>query len=328
LTDQLRTWQLSPQARALYLAILYGAEADPADDALRELTTFGLVVAHPASTAGYIALPPAEAANRRRDDLLSQIAEAMTGAAHLPEHVQDLAIAYQAHRELTAPAAESGVEHLQGVEEINARISELVGQTTQEILSAQPGGPRPEATLRLALPRDLDALARGVTMRTLYEDVVRTDPATAAWASAATAAGAHVRTTGETFGRAIILDRRWAVLADETPWVGPGDEPARALIVHDAGLVAYVATVVDREWSRASVWKGRVGKAPSAPAVPAVLTDRQREIARQLVAGASQAAAGAAVGLSERAVQGEIAAIRRTLGVETMTALGWALAQL
>lgn len=327
MTSQLRSWELSQGARTVYLAILHDASVSPDDPFLAELLDFGLVVPHPHGPVGqYIPLPPGEVASRRRDMLLRQIAEAMTGTAALPEHLQDLAIAHQARRDQVAPEL-GAVEHLEGVEGINARISELVAQTTTEIHAAQPGGPRPAATLQLSLPRDLDALRRGVAMRTLYEDSVRSDQATADWAAETTAAGAHVRTAAEPFLRMILLDRRWAILRDFTPWVGVGPEPIRALIVHDEGLVAYCGAMFDREWARARVWKGRLGSAPTPPAVPDVLTERQREIARHLVAGSSQAAVAAAVGLGERAVQAEIASMRRTLGAGSMVALGWALAR-
>ncbi|WP_030267959.1 LuxR C-terminal-related transcriptional regulator [Streptomyces sp. NRRL B-24484] len=327
MTSQTRSWELSPTARTLYLSILYGAKAQPGDQALQELLDFGLIVPHPHGPEGaYIPLPPSEAAGRRRDALLHQIAEAMTGTARLPEHVQDLAIAYQAHRAQAEPE-HGGIEHLAGVELINARISELVAQTTREIIAAQPGGARPAATLKIALSRDLDALRRGVTLHTLYEDSARTDQATAAWCTEVTEAGAHVRTTSVPFMRAVILDRRVAVLPDTTPWVGVGEEPIRALIVHDPGLVAYVAAMHDRDWDRASVWRGRVGAVQRLEPEPAALTQRQREIARHLVAGASQSAVATAVGLSERAVQGEIAAMRRALGADSAVALGYALAR-
>ncbi|WP_033818873.1 TrmB family transcriptional regulator [Kitasatospora sp. MBT63] len=329
--EPFRPWDVSPAGRTLYLTILHtGAPTDADADAepLAELLRFGLVVPHPHEPAGqYIALSPAEAANRRRDQLLTQVSDAMTGAVALPASVQDLAIAWQQRRAQQAPSAGT-VEHLEGVERINARISELVAGTTSEILAAQPGGPRPASTLALALPRDLDALHRGVSMRTLYMDSVRTDDATAQWAAQMTAAGAHIRVTAEPFMRSIILDRRWAVLSDETPWVGPGDEPARAIVLEDEALVAYVAAMVDRDWARATVWKG--DRAPAAPAAARGprLTGRQQQIAQHLAAGAAQAGVAAALGISERAVQGELLAMRRALGCASNAALLYELGRL
>ncbi|WP_329564645.1 hypothetical protein [Kitasatospora sp. NBC_01266] len=320
MTHQLGPWTVSPEARHLYLAVLHTQSVDSAADpqALAELLRFGLVIAHPEGPDGrYLALNPSEAAAQRREILLGQISEAMAGTAALPATIQDLAIAWQ-YRPHQSHAT-GAVEHLEGVEAINARISEILAQTSSEMLTAQPGGPRPASSLALSLPRDLDALHRGVAVRTLYMDSVRMDEATAAHVRTMTAAGAHVRTSGTAFLRALVFDRRAAVLRDYMPWTGPGSEPQRALIVEDEALVHYVAAMFDREWARAAVWKGERAVPPTSAGDP--LTPRQQDIARHLAAGAGQAAVAAALQVSERVVQGDLAAMRRMLGCNTNAAL-------
>lgn len=319
MTHELGPWTLSPEARRLYLAILHTRTAeDAADRPLAELLAWGLVIPQPdAPGRHYLALSPAEAMRQRRETLLTQISEAMAGAAGLPSEIQDLAIAwqYRPHQ----PATGRGVEHLQGVDVINARISELIAQTTSEMLTAQPGGPRPAHSLALSLPRDLDALRRGVAIRTLYLDTVRTDDATSTHVRRMTAAGARVRTTSDQFLRALVFDRRAAVLRDYTPWTGEEPEPKRALVVEDEGLVHYVAAMFDREWSRGQSWRGERAVPPASADDP--LTPRQQEIARQLAAGAGQAAVAAALHVSERVVQSELSTMRRVLGCSTLPAL-------
>jgi DNA-binding CsgD family transcriptional regulator len=313
-------WSISPEARRLYVAILHTHDPVAPEDAaaLEELLAFGLAVPHPAAPAGrYIALNPAEAAGQRRDLILTEIAAAMTGAAALPAEVQDLAIAWQYRPNQRTTAG--GVEHLDDLSEINGRISELVAQTTREMLTAQPGGPRPAASLAMALQRDLEALRRGVAMRTLYRDTVRSDEPTARWVRETTAVGAQVRTTSSPFLRSLVFDRRVAVLSDHTPWTGRGPEPPRALIIEDEAVVHYVAAMFDHEWSRASVWKGATATGPRAAEEP--LTSRQVAIAQQLAAGASQAAVATVLGVSERVVQNELAAMRRATGTASIGAL-------
>jgi DNA-binding NarL/FixJ family response regulator len=134
-----------------------------------------------------------------------------------------------------------------------------------------------------------------------------------------TAAGAHVRTAPEPFLRALVFDRRAAVLRDYTPWTGEGPEPKRALIVEDEGLVHYVAAAFDREWSLGQNWRGERAVPPASADDP--LTPRQQEIARQLAAGGGQAAVATALRISERVVQNELSAMRRVLGCSTNGAL-------
>lgn len=308
---------LSDSARQLYIAILHGASAPDMTDALAELLAFGLVVPHPHDPAArYIALNPQTVAAQRRDKLLAQIAAAMTGAAALPEHMQDLAIAYH----IADPHLVRGaVEYVTGVERINARISEIVAACTQELLTAQPEGPRPAETLALALPRDMDAVRRGVAMRTLYRASVRSDAATSAYTVEMTGIGALVRTLDEPFMRALVFDRRKAVIMDYTPWTGPCEEPTRALIVHDEGLVHYVASMFDRDWSRASIWQGEEVRADTT------LTELQRAIAQHLATGAGQAAIGTALGISERTVSSQLAEMRRALGCASTPQLAYEL---
>jgi DNA-binding CsgD family transcriptional regulator len=309
---------LSSTARQLYIAILHKAPVpDERSEALAELLAFGLIVPHPHGPADrYIPLNPQQIASQRRDMLLAQLTAAMADAAALPESLQDLAIAYHvADPDLVRGA----VEYVTGVENTNARISELVAECTQELLTSQPDGPRPAETLSLAMPRDQDAVRRGVAMRTLYHTSVRSDLATARYTAAMTSAGAHVRTLGEPFMRTLVFDRRRAVLSDYTPWTGPEPEPRRALIVHDEGLVHYVAAMFDRDWSRASIWDGVKLQAD------ATCTELQQAIMRRLGNGDGQDAVASVLGISVRTVSAQLAEMRRVLGYRSTVQMAWEL---
>ncbi|MER5350559.1 LuxR C-terminal-related transcriptional regulator [Kitasatospora sp. NPDC002551] len=292
--------------------------APAASEMLQELLAWGLVVAHPQAAGRYLPLDPRTVATQRRDQALVRIAEQMQHATALPEHVQDLAIAYQHVAPGGAPVR-GAVEYVAGVEAINARISELVATTTTEILTAHPDGPRPAETLALALPRDLDALHRGITMRVLYRTSVRSDGPTSQWAARMTTEGARVRTLDDAFLRCILLDRRKAVLEDHTPWTGPGPEPRRALIVHDDGLVQYVLRAYERDWDRGTTWRGE--EVPPGRH----LTEVQRAIMRHLATGAGQKAVAESLGMSERSISGQLAEMRRALGYESTVQMAYEL---
>ncbi|WP_051741166.1 TrmB family transcriptional regulator sugar-binding domain-containing protein [Kitasatospora sp. MBT66] len=300
---------LSEEARGLYIAIRHGVVVDdPESPVLRELLDFGLVAPYPVGRgeAGrYIALNPMEVGTQKRDRLYRQISQAMSEAAALPETVRDLAIVYQ----YSDPnLVEGAVEKVEGMDRINSRLSEIISAATHELLTAQPGGPRPADVLKLALHRDVGALQRGVAMRTLYKMSARSDQPTAQWVADITAAGGNVRTLAEDFMRMVVVDRQTAVLTDHTPWTGPGAEPLRALIVHDEGLVHYVARMFDRDWSRAAIWRGE--EAPES----AGLTELQRSIVQRLATGADQVGAAKELGISPRTVSAQLAEMRLALG--------------
>lgn len=310
---------VSEEARRLYFAILHGTRVEDDCPALRELVEFGLVVPYPHGQDGvYLALDPREAGQTRRERLIQQAAGAMAEAAALPGRLRDLEIAYQ----ITAPEVElqhGAVEYVEGVEPINARISRFVASCRQEMLLAQPDGPRPAETLAMSQQRDRQALQRGVRVRTLYHASVRADSVTARWAAEMTAEGLQLRTLDERFTRALIFDRRMAVVQDYTPWDGPGEEPRRALIVHDEGLAQYVAQMFDRDWSRGAVWNG------AEAALDQRLTDLQKSIMRHLATGASQSTVAAELDVSTRTIQNELNKMRLKLGFASTTQMAYAL---
>jgi DNA-binding CsgD family transcriptional regulator/sugar-specific transcriptional regulator TrmB len=306
---------LSPEAESLYALLAHRVPAPDLDSpALAELLAYGLVLPHPhGPTDRFIARDPLEVLTEKRERMYREIGAAMAEASALPERLRHLAVAYQrAEPQLVRGA----VEYISGLDTINARLSELVASATQEILAAQPGGPRPADTLALALSRDLAALERGVAMRTLYRMSARQDAATAGHVQRVTVAGAHVRTLDESFLRAIIVDRRTAVVTDHTP-PAPDADPIRALILHDPGVVHYAAQLFDRDWARASVWRG--AQLPS----DAILTEQQREVIQLLVAGTAQAGIARALNISPRVVNSQIAEIKRVSGANSLAQLGY-----
>ncbi|MGA5820779.1 hypothetical protein ACPC54_23300 [Kitasatospora sp. NPDC094028] len=314
---------ISDEARGLYISMRLGAPVDESRDlgALAELLDFGLVSFYErgGERGGeriYVTLDPQEAAARKQRRLYQQISRAMSEAAGLPESLQDLAMAY--HYSVPDPL-EGSVEHLSGMERINSRLSELISTATHELLTAQPGGPRPVEVLRFALARDLAALRRGVAMRTLYRVSARSERPTAEWVTTISEAGGLVRTLDADFLRLVIIDRRAAALTDFTPWTGSGPEPVRGLIVHDEGVVHYLAAMFDQDWSRAVAWRGEEAKAPAG------LTDLQRAVVLRVAAGSDQAAVAREVGISPRRVFAQLAELRAAYGCNSTAQLMYEL---
>ncbi|WP_331727571.1 hypothetical protein OG851_41980 (plasmid) [Streptomyces sp. NBC_00161] len=74
-------------------------------------------------------------------------------------------------------------ERLHGMDAIHSRLEHMGRYATSEVLSSQPAGrPAPRGPGPASRPADTEALARGITMRTLYRDDTRNQPHVAAYA--------------------------------------------------------------------------------------------------------------------------------------------------
>jgi len=206
---------------------------------------------------------------------------------------------------------ESGVEILKGKPAINQRIADALGGCRSELLTAQAGGSRDPETLRVALERDQLALARGAVMRTLYQHSARHDPATAAYVSEITAAGAEVRTFDEFFSRLIVVDRRTAFI----PTVA--DRTAAAVVTHPE-LVEYLVDIFHRVWQRADPYM--------AHGTQNITTPLQDLIIRMLVDGETGKVIAQRLGISDRTFAKRITSLKAEYGVLTSFQLGYQIA--
>jgi hypothetical protein len=314
---------LSPDAADLYGRITAGHVPGDADGtALEELVAWGLVAADPDQPDRPVVLEPRKAV---RDQAKAQIAALARRAAQLtqlPELSDELAVHYERAR--TREGA--GCEYLTDPAEVNARIGAALAGAQQEMLTAQPGGPRTQALLNIALDRDSKALERGVRVRTLYRDTVHTDVVTRQWATIMTGKGAQFRTIAAPFQRCIIIDRQHAFIDDYVHQDGPANA---AWYVQDRGMVAWIAAVFDEVWRRAEVWNGDARAAGCGITVGAGprTTRMQREILRDTCAGIMQETTAHRLGLSVRKIASELQLLRQMFGAATTSALAyeWAL---
>lgn len=300
---------LSAAARELYvlLAISEGVAPHPDDTALSELLAFGLITPHPDQPDDrYLVLDPRHAVARRQAQLYKAARDAITAADALPDALHDLAISYRGTERTRVLGA---VEYLEGTQAINARVSEVIADARQELLTAQPHGPRPRARLNISHHRDFDAIRRGVSMRTLYRATARADEATAQRTAQMTAAGGHVRTLDEPFARVIIVDRRCVFIDD--PASPPGE--LHAVLVEDEAVAAFAAAQFDRDWARAATWTGHEPTMAEKP-----LSDLQISICQLLAAGQAQPQIARELDVSHRTVTHQIAQIKEIACVSTI----------
>ncbi|WP_380277471.1 LuxR family transcriptional regulator [Kitasatospora purpeofusca] len=292
----------APAEHDLYLTALANGgrlalplTADPA--ALAGLVARGLLVR---AAGGYTAVSPRTAGDRRAADLRTEATRLLVRAEGLPDTLAPLSAAFDATRQ---PAPEPPC--VEGPEAIRHRLSLLVAECREELLTAQPGI-RQRATLTLSLTQDLPLLMTGRRIRTIYQPVVRRQPEVAEYAGAVVPHGSQIRLLDEAFDRMIIVDRATAVVSARA------DHSAAAFITDRATVDALVA-VFERDWGRATVVDWSAGG-------PHPVADR---IGRLLSRGFTQRAIAARIGLSERSVAGHIAGMRERHGARTLFQLGW-----
>ncbi|MFF1792622.1 hypothetical protein ACFVXQ_00015 [Kitasatospora sp. NPDC058263] len=300
MTQHLLKWE----ARALYLDIAAGRQTAPGDStALDELIGMQLVAADPLRPGHYRVLSAHDVAIRLQRHFTALGTQHLSQAAAVPGQMHDLVTAYEAAH----PGRGAGaLEYVSSKIEMQSRMAPIIASCTVELLTAQPGGPRPPAMLTMSYQRDLGVLGRGARMRTIYDADVRHDAGTARWAATMVEEGAEIRTLpgGTDFARTVIVDGRIAVVA--TP------DPERAVIVRDEALVRYIRLSWLRDWEGALPWDGTA---------PIEVTAAQRAILRQLAQDVTLEAIAGAAGVSRRAISMRLEPLREAVGVQSMGAL-------
>lgn len=319
--------QLSKNAMLLYGRLARG-EKPTGDDkpALDELVDWGFVVFDDEHPDDPVPLDPQEAGRRRLEADLRQAADRVARMQAMPALVDELRVDFERNCWRSGGSEFLAERHL-----VNARLDDVIGQARQELLTAQPGGPRTPEELARSVDRDSAGLARGVRMRTLYRDTVRDHPITAEAARVMSAKGRAYRTLVGPFHRLIVIDRREAFISD---YMGAPDHSAWH--VTDRALVAFVVQVFEETWLRAQVWHGelRAGRttetssaADGSGAVGVRTNAVQRAILRDMAAGMQQRITASRIGISLRTLTDEIAVLKEMWGASTLHELTyqWAL---
>ncbi|GAB2688519.1 LuxR C-terminal-related transcriptional regulator [Kitasatospora kifunensis] len=295
------------QARELYLTLLAQSGLFRIEDvspdqllAFEQLLAAGLAVREHNDMCWLV--NPRTVATRLSAELRTVGLELFARAQEPSAALADLAQAYDsASRPSIAPNV---VQRLDEPEHVQQRVDQLALACEREILSMQPGGARPAEFLPYLGPAVRDWRERGIALRTIYQPGARSDPGTAAYAAYATGLGARIRVLEEDFRRVLVFDRTTAVVAAHNDDLG-------ASFIEDPVLVELVVAGFERDWVRAEPvrWEPPADAAGPLPAL--------------LVQGLTQRAIATRLGLSERTVAAQIAALREKYDAETLFQLGW-----
>ncbi|MDT0202516.1 LuxR family transcriptional regulator [Nocardioides sp. AE5] len=210
-----------------------------------------------------------------------------------------------------SPSTEDGpVTRLRGAQ-IDRFLAELVPSAKTEMLTAQPEGDRGGSDLKEAGARDVEALRRGVSVRTIYQHAARRSRPTRAYVARVVKEGAEVRTLDEFFNRLIVVDRAVALIPS-------GDDLNVALAIRDVDLVAYLVDIFERFWER-----GRPFESQESSTLASIAAEQRAMAIRMLIEGHSDATCAKRLGVSPRTYAAYVADLKNEFDAQTRFQLGY-----
>lgn len=243
--------------------------------------------------------------------------------AELARRQAELATSRAVVTELFAAHADDGRRHgahgerLLGLDAIQNRL-EIMGRTmTEECMGVHPGRAQRAEDLLASREPNAEALSRGVTFRTLYQDCVRNDTATVEHANWLLKHGGEVRTAPVVPQRMVITDRSHALVP-----LDPADSRKGALYVTEPGIVLSLVTLFEQSWSQAEPLGACTRRDPDTGLSPV-----ERQLLRLLASGLTDEAAGQRLGVSVRTVRRQMASIMERLGATSRFEAGLKAAQ-
>lgn len=283
--------------------ILKEGECAEAFELLREL---GLVVKSD-SGRHWRAADPAAVQSQVVAPLGQRGSELIAESAHWAQ-----AFTAVSHAWRRSPGAVGGpFTEIRGTVTIRRFLDSLVADAEEELLTAQPQTGRAIKQLSEVVAREVAALRRGVTMRTLYQHAARRGADTRKYVAAVSAAGAEVRTLDEFFNRLIVIDRRVAVI--------PSHEGlTAAMVISEPSLVAYLVDMFERHWERA-----RPFASGESTLVRDIAAEQRAMTIRMLLEGRADSAGAKRLGVSPRTYAGYVADLKAEFEVETRFQLGY-----
>ncbi|WMX46983.1 LuxR C-terminal-related transcriptional regulator [Streptomyces roseicoloratus] len=207
-------------------------------------------------------------------------------------------------------------ERLLGMDAIHNCLERLCRAARTEIIGVQPGIQSPD-DLDAGREHDLAALARGVSMRSLFQGLARRHAHIADYANVLLRHGGEVRTAPTVPQRMVVVDRTHALVP-----IDPADNRKGALLVTEPGIVSALLELFELAWNTA------VPLGTTRPDDPQDgLTDHERELLRLLATGLTDEAVGQRLGVTDRTIRRQVASIMERLGASSRFEAGIKAAQ-
>ena len=222
----------------------------------------------------------------------------------------------QSWRRAPQSSARGPFTYLRSVELINSVLDQLLAECEEELLTAQPEAGRDPRFLAKAALRDIVAIERGITMRTLYQHSARRSSVTHKYVAAVTARGAEVRTLDEFFNRMIVVDRRVAVIPSR-------NEVAVAVVIREPAVVAFLVNVFERSWERGRPFTNR-----DTSLLKDIAAEQRAMTMRMLIEGHSDPVSAKRLGVSPRTYAGYVADLKTDYDAQTRFQLGYTMGRM
>ncbi|GAA2711254.1 helix-turn-helix domain-containing protein [Actinoplanes palleronii] len=236
---------------------------------------------------------------RRQADLARQQHEIAASHAAIAEMVAECAV-------LRPETTQPDYELLTGMDAIQSRLEQLAVRATFECLSFMPGGGQSPASLAASRPLDEASLLRGVSLRTVYQESVRNDQATVAYAQWLVQAGGEVGTVPVLPPRMVIVDQEVALLPAD-----PQNSRAGAVQITGRGMIASLLTLFEQVWTAAAP----LGAEPEPDEEG--LTPQHRELLLLLAQGMTDEVTAKRLSVSTRTARRMVADLMDRLGARS-----------
>jgi DNA-binding CsgD family transcriptional regulator len=193
-------------------------------------------------------------------------------------------------------------ERLDNCKDALAEAHRLAAQAVTEYMQVAPVGRGPLPASHSDIAVGEAAVARGVSVKVLYHDSTRSDPAALARARHVARTGAEVRTAPIPPLPVVICDRQIALIP-----VGRERHEA-ALCVREPTVVAVLSSVFDNSWDTATPLDSRITSDQTTG-----LTPSERALLQLLAGGLTDEAAAKRLGVSLRTVRRQMNALMTRL---------------
>ncbi|MGW2785374.1 helix-turn-helix domain-containing protein [Streptomyces populi] len=288
------------------LAARSGRSESEARDVLTALAGRGLVVPQPVEGAAtlFVAAPPAVALGgelRRRRDELSAAEHAV------------LTLAEQ-HR----TGAEGGVvEVISDIDAVRHRFRQLQESARREVRSMMV--PEQRVVSRDDNTAEGAGIRRGVLYRTILHRDALTEPGMVAQALAVLAEGQRIGVADAVPVKLMIADHDLAML----PLFSGRNTAAASVLVHPGGLLDALVAYFELAWEQAYPLSPHTAGDGLVEQRPDEIDEFDARMLALVLAGLTDQAVGARLGVSRRTVQRRIGELMARAGAESRIQLGW-----
>ncbi|WBB56656.1 helix-turn-helix domain-containing protein [Verrucosispora sp. WMMD573] len=287
------TWGIAEIAESLEI------DTQQVHDALDELIELALVSESPVSPGSLRPTSP-------KVGLAALLARAKAEIAQQQYEIEATQAAIHALSEAHQADHQDQLIQIVQLESVRQRLQQLARLTQKECLSFNPGGAHRPDAMAASKPVNQEALERGVTIKSIYQESFRNDPGTLAYARWFNGLGGETRCLPVVLFQMVIVDRRIALLP-----VDPNDARKGAIEIHNEGITAALSALFDHAWSTATPFGA------AATVDENGLEPTERQLLQLLGDGNTDEVTARKLGLSVRTVQRMMSDLTARLGAES-----------